>query len=622
MKHILPVLLLLCLLCGCGREAPVREPAALPETTSVPAEASRGLYDAGSVLEAKYGGALRAYPLRGFSEVTGFRAMGEDLLVFSGDQVTNLVLLTGEDLHAAASVTLDCFLSPRDPSLQTGDGELSFFDPVTRETLVLDKGLKQVSHISAPQDLVGTPILSSDRNTLYYCSASAVRAWDLESVIRRTLKEMACPELTALRLHAGDSVLQCTLTEGETERHLFLSAETGRLLYERKGEMTLSTFDGRYYAAFPTGMTQALLFGEGEQPPLALTPGEITADCVFLPRRNGAVSVFAAGSRELRLDYYDLDSGVRRAALTLETDSRPLALEGTSGGVYILIYSGDYGCDAIYRWDFGGTDVEDPAVCTGPYYTAQSPDLEGLARCQAYAAELSQRFGVEILVWKDAVAEQPWDYDLEPEYLVSVIQRELKLLEQRLSYYPGNILPDTASHFTGLRICLVRAITGTAESGSLDSATGLQFLIGTDAYVALAAGEYSDRALYHELFHVMETHILNESIAFDQWDALNPAGFSYDYDYRANAQRDAGVYLEGENRAFVDTYSMSFPKEDRARIMEYAMLSGNQELFRGQIMQEKLKTLCQGIREAYGLKKSSETFLWEQYLRKPLAYQK
>ena len=67
---------------------------------------------------------------------------------------------------------------------------------------------------------------------------------------------------------------------------------------------------------------------------------------------------------------------------------------------------------------------------------------------------------------------------------------------------------------------------------------------------------------------------------------------------------------------------MSFPKEDRARIMEYAMLSGNQELFRGQIMQEKLKTLCQGIREAYGLKKSSETFLWEQYLRKPLAYQK
>ena len=118
----------------------------------------------------------------------------------------------------------------------------------------------------------------------------------------------------------------------------------------------------------------------------------------------------------------------------------------------------------------------------------------------------------------------------------------------------------------------------------------------------------------------METHILNESIAFDQWNALNPSGFEYDYDYQANAQRDAGVYLRGENKAFIDTYSMSFPKEDRARIMEYAMLPGNQELFRSEILQKKLLTLCQGIREAYGLKKSEEVFVWEQYLEKSLAY--
>ena len=59
---------------------------------------------------------------------------------------------------------------------------------------------------------------------------------------------------------------------------------------------------------------------------------------------------------------------------------------------------------------------------------------------------------------------------------------------------------------------------------------------------------------------------------------------------------------------------MSFPKEDRARIMEYAMLPGNEELFRPQLMQAKLKALCDGIREAYGLEKAEETFLWEQYL--------
>ena len=34
----------------------------------------------------------------------------------------------------------------------------------------------------------------------------------------------------------------------------------------------------------------------------------------------------------------------------------------------------------------------------------------------------------------------------------------------------------------------------------------------------------------------------------------------------------------------------------------------------------KLKMLCQGIREAFGLKKSPENFLWEQYLNQPMAY--
>ena len=36
-------------------------------------------------------------------------------------------------------------------------------------------------------------------------------------------------------------------------------------------------------------------------------------------------------------------------------------------------------------------------------------------------------------------------------------------------------------------------------------------------------------------------------------------------------------------------------------------------------MQRKLTALCQGIREAYGLKKLEETLPWEQYLSTPLS---
>jgi hypothetical protein len=35
-------------------------------------------------------------------------------------------------------------------------------------------------------------------------------------------------------------------------------------------------------------------------------------------------------------------------------------------------------------------------------------------------------------------------------------------------------------------------------------------------------------------------------------------------------------------------------------------------------MQNKLRTLCQGIREAFKLQDYPEPFLWEQYLHEPL----
>ena len=64
---------------------------------------------------------------------------------------------------------------------------------------------------------------------------------------------------------------------------------------------------------------------------------------------------------------------------------------------------------------------------------------------------------------------------------------------------------------------------------------------------------------------------------------------------------------------------MSFPKEDRARIMEFAMTPGNEKLFQTEAMQRKLSTLCLGIRKAFHLTGSPDIFLWEQYLHTPLA---
>ena len=619
MKYLLAALLCL-LLCGCAQEAPTEEtdpPAAISATVSETEPV--GMYAQGHPLEAEHQGALRVYPLS-IRKVQGMRAMQDGVLVFSGYGNTTLTLLTGEELVAAASITLDFELDQNDPSLRISGGTLSFFDPVNRETVVLDSSLKEVGHVAAPEDLVGTPILSEDRNTLYYCTATAIRAWNLETGIRRAVKELSYDQQAITGLHCEDAVLQCRIFDGGKVQTLFLTADTGQLLNELDGDAVLVTEAERYYAAIPASNLQLLLFGEAAEEPRMLFPEDLNAEILFLPEDHAAVTSSVLPDDRIQLDYYALDTGLRRAVLTLESLSAPKSIVNGSGdSVYFLLYDPETDCDTVYRWEVPH-DAADTTVYTDTYHTKASQNRSALAQCQAYAAEIGSKYGIEILVWEDALTVQPWDYEFQAEYLHQVLNQELALLDQRLGQFPEGMLETTISHFTSLKICLVRQITGTAASGSLEVATGVQFLDGTDAYVVIAVGKYSEQALYHELFHVMETHLLNESTAFDQWDSLNPAGFTYHYGYADN--ETAAVYLEGENRAFVDKYSMSFPKEDRARVFEYACLSGQKDLFASPVLQAKLQALCEGIREAYRLKKSEETFPWEQYLKSSLAYSK
>jgi len=311
----------------------------------------------------------------------------------------------------------------------------------------------------------------------------------------------------------------------------------------------------------------------------------------------------------------DLNTGLRTAALTLYTAALPQSfISAADGGIWFIIYDEQYGCDVLYRWELSASKVANSITYTAAYFTPDYPDTEGLEACARLAQALGEQYGIEILVYDRADDVQPPDYRLVCEHLVPVIQRELKQLEQGLGSYPEGFIQALASRFDSLTICLVRSLAGSPTLGSLESTSGIQFWDGPHAYIALAAGSGSRQALYHEVCHLIDTVVLTQSSAYDTWNQLNPTGFSYDYDYIANQQRNSTAYLQDATRYFVDMYSMSFPKEDRARIMEYAMTEGNAHLFQTDAMRAKLETISRGIREAFGLEDIPEPFLWEQYL--------
>lgn len=612
MKQLTAVLLCL-LLCGCARQTPVTQTEPIPETTVPPLTVS--LYAPDHPMEEKHPGLIRAYPLT-TRKVHGIRAVGNDVLVLSGQGCTTLTLFTGDVLSKTSSLDLDFLLEQDDPSFRIHEDGVSFFDPRNNETLVLDHTLREIRRITAPDGLSGKPILSSDGKILYYATPWAVMAWDLESGIRRTLKELTyeAQELTALLLN--DRLLECTIQDNGLISKRFLSTDQGLEVSALPDNAQVYTGDSGYFAAIPSGYQTLLVFGKDEQEPELLLPAQDCQQQFYLPEDHAVVTV-ASSQNGTQLNYYELNTGILRSSITLDALQTPKNIINSKGhSVYILTYDPAADCDMIYRWDVlrQAPDSGNVTSYKTDYHSAANPDMEALDECREYAGTIGEKYGITLLIGEDATKVQPWDYQFEPETLIPVLQKELALLDQRLEQYPETILQQTKDHFAGLTICLVRQITGTGDDQSLTNATGVQFLEENQAYVVITSGRYSQQALYHELYHVMETHILTKSTALDQWESLNPAEFVY-----GSGQQDADIYLQGQTRAFVDHYAMQSPKEDRARVLENAMLPEKEELFRSEYMQRKLNTLCLGIREAYRLKKHPEVLPWEQYLVTSLA---
>lgn len=611
MKQLTAVLLCL-LLCGCARQASPALPETIPETTAQAVMA--GLYDPQHPITQKYGDLVRAYPLTQ-RKANGILAAGKDVLVLSGNSSTRLTIFTGEDLQKTANITLDFPLQQEDPSLRIHSNGISFFDPRQQITRLLDPSLKETRQIKAPEGLTGKPILSSDTNILYYCTGWAVMAWDLDTGIRRTLKELAYESQELTGLHLDDQILECTIvSKGHTSK-LLLSADLGLELKTLPENARLTTGASHYLAALPSGYQNLLVFGNLQNTPELLLPDSSWEQQYYLSEDHAAVTV-STSDGSTQLNYYELNTGILRSSLTLETSQRPKSIVNSKDhSVYILIYDPASDEDILYRWDVL-RQAPDPGNVTSyktGYHTAESPDLAALEACREHARNISEKYGITIQIWEDALQVQPWDYRFEPEYLAPILEKELILLDQRLARYPITVLEKAKSHFTGLTICLVRKISGTGDDRSLNSATGIQFFEDNEAYVAITTGKHSEQALYHELYHVIETRLLTESTALDQWESLNPAGFVYGED-----QQNTDIYLQGQTRAFVDRYSMNYLKEDRARVMENALLPDKQEVFQSEYMQRKLIALCTGLREAFGLKKYPDILPWEHYLVNPL----
>ena len=597
MKHtLLPLLFCLGLLCGCAAQNPTAPVPTAPAVTEEPSAVNPALSMESPVKED----ALTQYPLS--QTVSGFLPMNRGLLFFEGTEHTTLTLLDPEIRQPLAVYEAGLVLTAENFTVQRLSSGLSFFDGANAQTVVLDDDLREVRRIQAPDDLSGVPLLSFDGQLLYYCTADSVRVLDLSTGINRMLKESAYPVQGLSGLLLGDTVLQLSITDSDGSWHtLFLSAEDGKLLRQFDGLISPATTQNSYFLSG----TEGILVGQTNTAPMVLQPRQTDCDAFFLLDSFGALTAALSGDNTV-LERYDLTTGRRTSELTLSGIHTIQSLwESRDGTLWFLAAGADSGAQALYHWDCTASSVSDDTYYLHGYHTPQNPDYDGLADCSLYAQEIGTRYGINILIYRDAVAVEPWDYRLEPEYQVSTLQRELNALEQRLAAFPTGFLSTLSQTYSSLTICLV----GNAEStvNGPETVSGIQFLDGYDAYIALVCGENTEKALYHELCHLMETVVLTRSTAYDRWNSLNPEGF----DYGRSPDQE---WLQPGREWFIDGYAMSSAQEDRARLFEHAMTAGHDALFRSPPLQQKLRQLCTGLREAFELEDHEGSLPWEQYL--------
>lgn len=618
MKRLIAWLLLAVLLAGCTADPNNGTTGAPGETTgqTSPTENTEpGIYVPDSDTEKQTKGAVRAYKVPS-ADCAGLMMMGDDLLLFgyADGETANMTVTryVGENLSQKNETALEGGYS-ESPYVRVYDNKLAYYSESSGEVIVLDALFHELQRESIPEEGVARPVISSDFSKVYYCTGDQIRVLDMQTGISRMLREQENQSQELTGLYFDDSLLVSSITDGEGDSYYsFISSATGEVLQIDEGMNVFSAAEkgDAYFVQREEGTVTELLFGVYPNSPNVLNLEHESYMSFPLLEANRVLISREGDSGKPVLELYDLETGKMASTLTLGSQWSLQDAVLDSDGAKIWLMAGDINTGETYilRWDPAVSATKDDTVYVSQRFTDDIPDTAGLIECQLQASVLGEKHGVDITIHFDEIAPAE-GCTFKGEYQVPAIQKGLARLEAALSKFPEGFFASMASvNKEGkLQIGLVRSISGGDG--------GVQYWVDGNAHIALAVDDTLDQSFCHQVSHVLDTYILSKSTKMDDWEEeLNPSKFSYDYNYEDYLTRTDDTYLTGSKRYFVDAYSMTYPTEDRARIFEYAMTEGHEEIFESKYMQRKLETLCDSIRDSFGWKKDERTFLWEQYL--------
>ena len=544
---------------------------------------------------------------------TGFHLLGNDLLLsqFEANGMA-LKLLSLED----GSLTAEAVVSVAPATaLFIGNGRIGLCDRMSGKVTILDDHLQtlQTYRVNADGDdwyldpeLDTLYIFSVDRGLLSVELETGEESWLVDNGFRVVCKGMGADSLLFSFVNREDQMTynRClTMSTGALEP---LPADGPILEGTRHGNtwfMRSAAADG-VYTLVHDGVAASFHWSD--------------SNVRLLPQRQELMVADPSGRN---LTIYGIDGSFRSTCALPRNSGDFVASEllwSDYWGGYFFADFVDSSCRLMF-WDVRSDSTgESLEVITEGEIQSSEPLLE--AGLYERAAELSQRFGVEILIGEQCALNYT-TYLTKPLTDPQLVSNALYVLEDALSQYPDGFISQLRHNtYEMIRIELVSdLVLRDTEMNKPTNVGGFAQAVGNRYLVVLKANDLHTETVYHEMAHIISARLewdslIREDALFsdETWMALQPEGFQYAMVY-SNLPDEYVAYVSAGY--FINMYSMSFATEDRSELMSEAMELKHWLFEPGTGRREKLQFYADCIRDCFDTTDWPETTRWERVLR-------
>lgn len=545
---------------------------------------------------------------------------GENSQGETGFHVSLISLQTGEVLREKTFSGLEL------PNAQVCGDKIAINDWGLGKVTILDKNFKVIKEYETNTSYCSI-YLNEDATKIHCFTQQGVKRLDIESGEEEILFANATMLFASSK--CGDAV-SITYTDKNTQMN-----ESG-IVELSTGKAEKVPYEGAFHSGeYNSGVWLAGLMGEENQYYL----GKADRPKIFAANeQNGVVTLLANPLRLMSTTYdrtgkttmtlYSLEGGFLSASTLPETASsvmyEPIWSEADGG--YFLLAIDDTGKDMLMFWDMSVPATGKDLTLISAYKENASTDSKVSKALLERAEKLGKTYDVDILLG-DQIMGTYTDYNVMQEMDNVYISDGLDAVEQALAQYPKGFMRQLLyGSQRSLEIHLGGAFTvkelPDGEINGFTSYIGLAEEQEDKTVIVLditQAGSI-EQTLHHEIMHVIDYKLsfdarVREDAVYSEeaWSALNPKGFSYVED-KFHLPKD--IYKDGHESYFIDIYSRVNAKEDRARIMEYAMVDADWAFSSADGRCEKLEFLCQCIRDAFDTDGWPSVTKWEKTLER------